>query len=109
MGRGGGVSFRDDSEPATEHWYDEDMTDKRRPVRGGAGGGVTYAPSGSVGDWLMKSACPAEVKNFKKLIACLERFERESGMRLNMKSNGEGFDIPLGPDLAASLSFHFQS
>jgi len=106
-GRGVGFEGSDvpNSAAGAEHWYDEDIDRRGKVIRGGD----SYAPSGSVGDWLIKSACPAEVKNFKKLIACLERFERESGMRLNMKPNGEGFDIPLGPDLACSMSFHFQS
>mmetsp|Transcript_746 Transcript_746/g.1239 ORF Transcript_746/g.1239 Transcript_746/m.1239 type:complete len:205 (+) Transcript_746:90-704(+) len=59
---------------------------------------------GSIGEWLHRRACPAEVETFKKFIACLELFERESGMRIDPKSNG--FDVPLGPDLRATIKFH---
>ena len=32
---------------------------------------------GSLGDYLANAACPAEIKNFKKFISCLEEFERK--------------------------------
>ena len=59
---------------------------------------------GSVGEWLKEAACPAEIKNFKTLIACLERFERDSGMKVSMQEGG-GFIVPLGPDLRAGINF----
>lgn len=75
-----------------EDWYDEE-----RAGRGAA------ASRGSVGEWLQTSACPAEVKNFKRFIACLEEFERISGMKC--VSTADGFTVPLGPDLKASVKF----
>jgi hypothetical protein len=59
---------------------------------------------GSIGEWLHRKACPAEIENYKTLIACLEMFERDSGMRISAQANG--FDIPLGPDLRARLKFY---
>lgn len=59
---------------------------------------------GSIGEWLYRCACPAEIENYKTLIACLERFERESGLRISAQPNG--FDIPLGPDLRAKIKFY---
>ena len=61
--------------------------------------------TGSVGAWLKQSACPAEIKNFQSFVACLERFERDSGMKINLKEDG-GFTVPMGPDLRASISFY---
>lgn len=72
----------DDDEDSTPHWA---------------------AKRGSVGEWLKKAACPAEVENFRKFIACLEEFERSSGMKCVPKENG--FIVPMGPDLKASVSF----
>ena len=60
---------------------------------------------GTVGEWLKKAACPAEIKNFKKFIGCLERFERDTGMKIAMKDDGN-FIVPLGPDLRANIGFH---
>ena len=59
---------------------------------------------GSIGEWLHRCACPAEIENYKTLIACLERFERESGLRIIAQDNG--FDVPLGPDLRAKIKFY---
>jgi hypothetical protein len=58
---------------------------------------------GSVGEWLKDAACPAEVENFRKFIACLEEFERCSGMKCVHKE--DGFVVPLGPNLKTSISF----
>jgi hypothetical protein len=58
---------------------------------------------GSVGNWLQRAACPAEIQNFKRLIACLETFERDSGMKVT--PSADGFMVPLGPDLRASIKF----
>lgn len=64
--------------------------------------------SGSVGEWLKKSACPAEIKNFKLFVSCLEKFERDSGMKISLKEDG-GFLVPLGPDMRANISFFLPS
>jgi hypothetical protein len=64
-------------------------------------------PRGSIGDFLNKSACPSEVQNYKTLMACLEKFERETGLCIS--TNEEGFRIPLGPDLKASISFNINA
>jgi Fe-S-cluster containining protein len=80
---------------AREHWdYDDDEDSTPRWA----------AKKGSVGEWLTKAACPAEVDNFRKLIACLEEYERASGMKCIQKENG--FVVPMGPDLKASISFY---
>lgn len=60
-------------------------------------------PSGSVGEWLLKEASPVEVKNFRRLIYCLEEFERLSGIRC--VETEDGFVVPFGPELRANLSF----
>ena len=59
---------------------------------------------GSVGEFLANTACVSEIKSFKKLIASLENFERESGCRITQSENGTMI-IPLGPDLKATLTF----
>lgn len=61
-------------------------------------------PKGSIGDYLNKAACPSEIQNYKTLVACLEKFERETGLRIS--TDEEGFRIPLGPDLKATLVFN---
>mmetsp|Transcript_10570 Transcript_10570/g.17230 ORF Transcript_10570/g.17230 Transcript_10570/m.17230 type:complete len:202 (-) Transcript_10570:434-1039(-) len=61
---------------------------------------------GSVGEWLQNAACPAEVENFRKFIGCLEEYERCSGLKLVQKE--DGFVVPLGPDLKASISFYMK-
>lgn len=58
---------------------------------------------GSVGELLYSHSCPSERKNFRKLILCLEEFERMSGMKATPTDTG--FVIPLGPDLKASINF----
>ncbi len=79
---------------SVEKWYDpEEQEDESWPTQ-----------KGSVGEWLKKAACPAEVQNFKRFIACLEDFERSTGMKCVPKE--DGFTVPLGPDLRASLSFY---
>mmetsp|Transcript_9406 Transcript_9406/g.9208 ORF Transcript_9406/g.9208 Transcript_9406/m.9208 type:complete len:194 (-) Transcript_9406:74-655(-) len=63
---------------------------------------------GSVGEFLKKAACPAEIANFRTFVNCLERFERDSGMKIQLKADG-GFTVPMGPDLRASISFYMPS
>lgn len=77
-----------------EKWYDpaEMLADRAHFRRG------------SVGDWLQNAACPAEVKNFRRFIRCLEEFERLSGMKCT--ATDDGFNVPLGPDLKANISFY---
>jgi hypothetical protein len=85
-----------------ERWLDEDGAGS-----GGFGGDADTrwaTRPGSVGEWLKNAACPAEIKNFKTLVGCLERFERETGMKVAMQENG-GFEVPLGPNLRAGISF----
>ncbi len=86
---------RSKAEEPAERWDygDEDRSDPKWASK-----------KGSVGEWLKKAACPAEVDNFRKFIACLEEFERCSGMKCIQKENG--FVVPLGPDLKASVSFY---
>lgn len=60
--------------------------------------------TGSIGEFLEAIACPAETVNFKKLIGALERFERDTGMRIS--PTDDGLLIPLGPDLRASVKFY---
>ena len=78
----------------TERWYDimHDGKDDRWATK-----------PGSVGDWLKRAACPAEVRNFKRFVAALENFERDSGMKV--ANTPEGFLVPLGPDLRVSIKF----
>lgn len=84
-----------DNSPLTtnEHWNDD--SDERAPQ--------WATRRGSVGEWLQRAACPAEVANFRRFIACLEEYERLSGMKCVHKD--DGFIIPMGPDLKASVSF----
>ncbi len=63
----------------------------------------TYVPRGSLGDWLHKKASPGEMKNFRTFVHALERYERDSGMRVQDSRNG--FILPLGPDLQVSIEF----
>jgi hypothetical protein len=80
---------------STERWdYDDERAEDPKWA----------TKKGSVGEWLKKAACPAEVENFRRFIACLEEFERSSGMKCVQKENG--FVVPLGPDLKASVSFY---
>lgn len=81
-----------DNEPA-EKWYDDEECED-----------VQWATQrGSVGEWLKRGSCPSEVKNFQRFIHSLEEFERSSGMKCTPK--GDGFTVPLGPDLRVSISF----
>ena len=78
----------------TERWEDQE---ENRDTR-------WATQRGSVGEWLKKAACPSEIENFRRFIACLEDFERSSGMKCVHKE--DGFVVPLGPDLKASISFY---
>jgi hypothetical protein len=77
-----------------EQWYD--------PAQFSLGHQTNFE-RGSVGDWLRNAACPAEAKNFRRFIQCLEEYERISGLKCVPIDNG--FTIPFGPDLKANLSF----
>lgn len=103
-----------------EHWID-DVPASKNPSEKWA------TMPGSVGEWLFKAACPSEIANFKRFISCLERFERESGMKIQLTPGGlilniafsftliyyniiiyniGNFKVPLGPDLQASIKFN---
>ena len=60
--------------------------------------------NGSVGEWLQSVSCPAEQRNFRKFIDCMEAYESASGMRVI--PNERGFIVPLGPDLRAQVNFY---
>jgi len=77
-----------------ERWMDDDDLEVEKWA----------TQKGSLGEWLKRAACPAEIKNFKKLISRLEDYERASGM--NCSRTKEGFIIPMGPDLKASIQFY---
>mmetsp|Transcript_40778 Transcript_40778/g.41640 ORF Transcript_40778/g.41640 Transcript_40778/m.41640 type:complete len:131 (+) Transcript_40778:624-1016(+) len=80
-----------------ERWVDDEVIENGYESR-------FISPSGSVGEWLERAACPAEQKNYLRFINCLERFERESGMKIS--PTGDGFIVPLGPDLKASIQIY---
>ena len=82
------------SRDTDEQWFDEEPR-KSKAIRG------------SVGEWLESAACPAEAKNFRTFINCLEEYERISGMKCHPTS--EGFTVPLGPDLRAKISFNISN
>ena len=65
--------------------------------------------SGTVGDFIFNKSCPAEVKCFKKFIRHLELYEKETGMKVELQKNGEGFIASIGPDLRATITFHIGS
>ena len=79
-----------------ERWMDHDVgddSDTKWAIK-----------SGSVGEWLKEAACPAEIKNFKTFVACLERFERDTGMKI--VPTNTGFEVPLGPNLRSGITFY---
>lgn len=92
--------------------FDDDVLEGRKPLTA-AEDDIWYDPedvtaykdakAGSIGEWLNYSACPAEVRNFKRFIQCLEEFERVSGMKCI--SGDKGIEVPLGPDLRAKINF----
>eukprot|EP01038_Epipyxis_sp_PR26KG_P007290 gene7290-9932_t len=82
------------SENLTEKWLDDEEDVRKNKWA---------TERGSVGEWLHRGACPSEIKNFKRFIACLESFERSSGMKCVQKE--DGFVVPLGPDLKVSVNF----
>ena len=83
-----GRNLRKDSE--RERWYNpEQVADSPKP--------------GTIGEYLERAACPAEIQNFKRFIAALETYERGSGNSVGTSENG--FLIPLGPDLKVSVQF----
>ena len=60
-------------------------------------------PSGSIGEWLQRAACPIEVQNYQKFINVLEEFEKDTGVQIS--TNKDGMVVPLGPNLRASVNF----
>jgi hypothetical protein len=87
-----------------ERWYDGNSAAGTARRVGYAGEDYWAQQRGSVGEWLTNAACPSEVKNFKKLIAHLERFERETGVAIETTTKGS-LVIPLGPDLQVTMNF----
>jgi len=63
----------------------------------------SYVPRDSIGEWLRKRGPCSETANFKTFVHALERYERDSGMRIENVPNG--FLVPLGPDLKVHLEF----
>ena len=63
----------------------------------------TYVPRESLGDFLRKLGPSMEATNFKTFIHALEKYERDSGMRIEDSPNG--FVVPLGPDLSVNIEF----
>ena len=63
--------------------------------------------SGSIGEFLNHASTPLEQANFLKLLQCLEVFQEETGLQL--KSTKDGFVVPLGQHLKASIQFHISS
>jgi hypothetical protein len=78
-----------------EKWHENRLVDEFAEFDGS---------KGSIGEWLHRHACPAEIESFKTFIACLERYERETGLRIEAEQGG--FDVPLGPDLRANIKFY---
>lgn len=83
----------EESSPA-EHWMDDEDIESEQWA----------TEKGSLGEWLKKAACPSEIINFKKFMARLEDYERSSG--INCVKTKDGFIVPMGPDLRASIQFY---
>lgn len=81
------------NESNNERWKNDGNTQSNSSV----------LPTGSIGEFLQKSACPIEIRNFQNFIALLEKYEKTSGMKAT--STAEGFVVPLGPDLRVSIEF----
>ena len=62
-----------------------------------------YIPRDTLGDFLRKLGPSVEAANFKTFIHALEKYERDSGMRIEDSPNG--FVVPLGPDLSVNIEF----
>ena len=60
-------------------------------------------PPGSIGEFLEKKGNDSEISNCKKFIHALEKYERDSGMKV--EQTGDGLVVPLGPDLKVSISY----
>ena len=63
----------------------------------------SYVPRNSIGEWLRMRGPSAETRNFRAFVLALEKYERESGVRVEDTPNG--FMVPLGPDLKVHLEF----
>jgi len=64
----------------------------------------SYVPRDSIGEWLRRrGSCSSETANFRTFVHALERYERDSGLRVENVPNG--FMVPLGPDLKVHLEF----
>jgi hypothetical protein len=67
---------------------------------------IGHARKGSIGEFLAdKGTSSSEMVNFQKFVHCLEKYERDSGIKIETTS--EGFTIPLGPELQVSLKYKY--
>ena len=78
-----------------EHWHERDEGGREMMMQKSA------TTRGTIGDFLTNASCPAEQRNYKRLMDLLDKYERESGMKIELTKNG--FVIPLGPDMEASM------
>ena len=60
-------------------------------------------PKGSIGHWLQTKAYPTEVSNFKCFVQALEKYERDSGEKI--ETTEDGFLVPLGPELVVKIQY----
>lgn len=60
-------------------------------------------PKESIGHWLQTKAYPTEVTNFKCFIQALEKYERDTGEKI--ETTEDGFLISLGPELKARVQY----
>ena len=81
-----------------EKWLDDDIA-----FRSNENTKWAIQPN-SVGEWLQTAAFPIEQTNYARFMNCLEKFERESGMRI--VSHPDGMLVPLGPNLRASVQIY---
>ena len=70
-------------------------------------GGLPVAGSGTVGEWLERSASPMERRNFFELMFLLSTFEKRLGLQQPDRDSGLEGDvlIQLGSRLRCSLKF----
>jgi hypothetical protein len=72
-------------------------------TRGNRRGGGVPLPRGSIGEWLQSKAYPNEVANFKCFIQALEKYERDTGEKI--ETTEDGFLVSLGPELKAKIQY----
>ncbi len=96
-------------ESAKENWHgiNEEETEFLKSVEQFNSQIKGSANSGSIGEFLNHASSPLEQANFLKLLQCLEVFQEETGLKL--KASKDGFVVPLGQHLKASIQFHVSS